>query len=289
MNPAIPPSFDPWALPPLPWRFCFEVSRIAIHGKGSLRLLHGQTSQALLDLAPGEQRATCFVNATAWLAALAEVTASEAGAELLVTAGAGAEVYRALDRVIFPADQVQLQALEVLLWHGLVEEQGPENGAGWGLAGRHWLLSAEAPLPAELQQVQPLGADLQELLRYRQGIPAAPGELNAGINPFELGLDKRVSLDKGCYLGQETLAKLHSRAGVKQQLRRCYASPGVLLPQAGAALLGPNGERAGSITSCQVGPQGTWGLALLRRDWFECENLAGVQFSLPAAASFSSH
>lgn len=289
MNPAIASSFDPWALPPLPWRFCIEVSRIAIHGKGSLRLLHGQTSQALLDLAPGEQRATCFVNATAWLAALAEVTASEAGAELLVTAGAGAEVYRALDRVIFPADQVQLQALEVLLWHGLVEEQGPENGAGWGLAGRHWLLSAEAPLPAELQQVQPLGADLQELLRYRQGIPAAPGELNAGINPFELGLDGRVSLDKGCYLGQETLAKLHSRAGVKQQLRRCYAPPGVLLPQAGAALLGPNGERAGSITSCQVGPQGTWGLALLRRDWFECENLAGVQFSLPAAASFSSH
>lgn len=289
MNPAIAPSFDPWALPPLPWRFCFEVSRITIQGKGSLRLLHGQTSQALLDLAPGEQRASCFVNATAWLAALAEVTASEAGAEILVTAGAGAEVYRALDRVIFPADQVQLQALEALLWHGLVEEQGPENGAGWGLAGRHWLLSAEAPLPAELQQVQPLGADLQELLRYRQGIPAAPGELNAGINPFELGLDGRVSLDKGCYLGQETLAKLHSRAGVKQQLRRCYAPPGVLLPQAGASLLGPKGERAGSITSCQVGPQGTWGLALLRRDWFECENLAGVQFSLPAAASFSSH
>ena len=277
-------DLNTWALMPLPWRFCFEVTRLPMQGQGSLRLLHGQTSQALLDLAPGQQRSTCCLNATAWLFALGEVSATVNGAELLVTAGAGAEVYRALDRVIFPADQVHLQQPEQLIWHGLVEAEGHPTQAGWGLPGRHWLLPPEAPLPEALQLVKQLTAPEQEWLRFRQGIPAVPGELNAGLNPFELGLNERVSLEKGCYLGQETLAKLQSRSGLKQQLRRFYAPPGVNIPETGAKLFGPGGERAGTVSSCQA----NWGLALIRRDWWLCQELAGVQLSLPEAVLFNS-
>ena len=38
------------------------------------------------------------------------------------------------------------------------------------------------------------------------------------MNPLEAGLYHAVSLSKGCYVGQETLAKVHNRDAVKQQL-----------------------------------------------------------------------
>ena len=38
------------------------------------------------------------------------------------------------------------------------------------------------------------------------------------VNPLEAGLYHAVSLSKGCYVGQETLAKVHNKAAVKQQL-----------------------------------------------------------------------
>ncbi len=46
-----------------------------------------------------------------------------------------------------------------------------------------------------------------------------PGtELTDAVNPLEAGLYDAVSLSKGCYVGQETLAKVHNLNAVKQQL-----------------------------------------------------------------------
>ena len=79
--------------------------------------------------------------------------------------------------------------------------------------------------------------------------------------PFELGLRQRVSLEKGCYLGQETLAKLHSRDGLKQQLRRFVVADGADAPEPGQQLRTTSGERGALVTSVQGGR----GLLLLHR------------------------
>jgi folate-binding protein YgfZ len=292
MSNSAAPLGDPWALSSDPFQFVFPVSRLALTGPDSLRVLHGQTTQALEGTPLGERRLSCGVTATARLRALVEVEATAEGALLLVTAGAGAEVRRALDRVLFPADRVRLGPLEELSWHGLVDPMGPGGGAGWGLPGRHWLLAPGEALPPELAAVPPLGAEGQEWLRLRQGIPAAPGEINGDCNPFELGLDHRVSLNKGCYLGQETLAKLQSRDGVKQFLRRWWAPAGVAVPQVGQALVAGDGARAAVVSSVLVGSglagsaqRPSCGLALVRRAWAELPELEGLQLSLPAATN----
>ena len=286
---------DPWALPQVPFRFSFAVSRFGLEGPDSLRVLHGQTTQAIEGLQPGQSSETCCVTATARLIALARVTVEQDGASLLLTAGPGEQVRQAIDRVLFPADRVRLGPLEALEWHGLVETGGAQGsevagGAGWGLPGRHWLLPVGAPLPPELAAVQPLAPQLQEWLRIRQGLPAAPGEINDDFNPFELGLAERVSLNKGCYLGQETLAKLNSRDGIKQQLRRWWAADSGSLPAAGQPLLGADQQRLGRITSVLPGTADLpcCGLAMVRRAWLEAPELAGLQLSLPAALSFNS-
>jgi folate-binding protein YgfZ len=128
-----------------------------------------------------------------------------------------------------------------------------------------------------------LSATSHERWRVQQAIPAAPGELSDDTNPFELGLAERVSLNKGCYVGQETLAKLSTYDGVKQQLRRWGWTPqageqpgepvAALIPGTTLYTTGTTGEgtsRAGVITSSLELEDGTWiGLALVRKQALE--------------------
>ena len=51
-----------------------------------------------------------------------------------------------------------------------------------------------------------------------QGRPMPGTELTDAVNPLEAGLYHAVSLSKGCYVGQETLAKVQNLDAVKQQL-----------------------------------------------------------------------
>jgi folate-binding protein YgfZ len=106
----------------------------------------------------------------------------------------------------------------------------------------------------------------------------APNEVNDDTNPFELGLADWVSLNKGCYVGQETLAKLATYDGVKRQLRRwiCVEPPaqGTGLA-AGTTLWGESSQRGGVITSSFSLDGGrVWiGLALVRRQALEAGRL----------------
>ena len=95
-------------------------------------------------------------------------------------------------------------------------------------------------------------------------------------NPFELGLADRVSLTKGCYVGQETLARLATYDGVKQQLRRWWISAAEAASltaeqlACGAELSDASGERAGRLSSALRLEDGRWiGLALVRRRWLD--------------------
>lgn len=280
---------SPWAWEPArPSRLVESVSLMRLEGPDSLRVLHGQTSQAIEGARAGQLLASCVIGPTARLRGLAEVLVDTSGAWLVVTAGEGALVHQALDRVLFPADQVTLGAVETATLitplgpapadplpaaaPGLWEPFEPNDHRGW-LLGPRLLWAGGRTLPAAWEALSALDPVEQERWRLRQGFPAAAGELNGDTNPFELGLADRVSLSKGCYVGQETLAKLSTYDGVKQQLRRFAALPGAeLAPLApGTPLVTAAGERAGKVSSCLLltasahAPSQWIGLALVRR------------------------
>jgi folate-binding protein YgfZ len=251
------------------------VSRIRLDGRDTLRFLHGQSSQALELAKPGDCLATCLISPTARMRALALVLVEAGGADLVVIAGDGAAVHQALDRVLFPADEVRLGALQAATLVRLIDTPATTAGLrpGVNLGGGNGqpvlLLLPHEALPAWAEALPELSPAQAERLRLRQGFPAAPGELNDDTNPFELGLAPWVSLTKGCYVGQETLAKLATYDGVKQQLRhwRCQhtgpAAAEELSP--GTTLTTAAGERAGVITSRLARADGLEGLALVRR------------------------
>ncbi|MFM7733021.1 MAG: YgfZ/GcvT domain-containing protein [Cyanobium sp.] len=260
------------------------VALLRLEGPDSRRFLHGQTSQDLQLLPPGSWRRTCCLTPTARMLALAEVLIDERGAWLAISAGDAAAVRQALDRVLFPADDVRLGPLQPAVWLQPAGAAVPAAGgswqpldgeAGWRLDGGAVLLHEGAAPPPELAELVELQPPLLERWRIQRGEPAAPAELNEQVNPFELGLAARVSLSKGCYVGQETLAKLATYDGVKQQLRRWHLAEeeGVVqgeapaaAPAAGDGLVDAEGQRAGAITSLLALPQGGWiGLAMVRR------------------------
>jgi folate-binding protein YgfZ len=215
----------------------------------------------------------------------------------VVLAGDAAAVHQGLDRVLFPADGVRLgpvQPAQLVRWVGAptpVDAEGNPNllqpgvDLGAGAEQPAWLQRDGEPLPTWLEALPELSAEQVEQRRLRSGFPAAPGELNDDINPFELGLAPWVSLNKGCYVGQETLAKLATYDGVKQQLRHWRAErTGPAAADAcapGTTLTTAAGERAGVITSTLAGPDGLEGLALVRRTALgESQLLAGPELPL---------
>lgn len=289
---------DPWDWRPgQPSRWSTPVSLIRLEGPDTLRFLHGQTTQDLERARPGQCLSTCCIGPTARLRGLAEVLVDGSGAWLVVTGGDAAGIHQALDRVLFPADQVQLGAPQPgmgitllgverapAIAAGQWQALGGEAGAGWWLGTsppQLLLTGVSAALPAWLEAIPVLQPLQVEHWRMAQGIPAAPGEINEEVNPFELGLAGRVSLSKGCYVGQETLARLATYDGVRQQLRRWSwtddggsADAGKALA-VGTALTTAAGERAGRITSRlelepKPGqPRRLVGLALVRRQALE--------------------
>ena len=171
-------------------------------------------------------------------------------------------------RTADPADGASLAAGAPA---GRCWQPGPEPESFW-LGECLLLLQPAASLPPALDQRRPITAEEAERWRIQRGQPRAPQELNDDTNPFELGLAARVSLNKGCYVGQETLARLATYDGVKQQVRRWFLSASAAASLSadqlisGAELVQANGDRAGRISSALRLDDGGWiGLALVRR------------------------
>ena len=124
------------------------------------------------------------------------------------------------------------------------------------------------------------GADLEagdgevlEILRIEAGTPRLGRELGEDVLPAEAGLvGTAVSLAKGCYTGQEIVARMESRGSASHRLvglRFEGGFPGASPPLSGApvrAAGAADGQQIGSITSaCQSALAGAIALAYLRR------------------------
>ena len=77
--------------------------------------------------------------------------------------------------------------------------------------------SASWPLAAGAVEV---GEDAAEIVRIESGIPRFGAEMNAETMPAEAGIvDSAVSFTKGCYIGQEPVARLHYKGRPNRHLR----------------------------------------------------------------------
>lgn len=64
----------------------------------------------------------------------------------------------------------------------------------------------------------PVGKQAQEILRVEAGIPYCGVEIDESVAPLEAGLADTVDFNKGCYIGQEVIAKMHFRGKPRRYL-----------------------------------------------------------------------
>lgn len=251
---------------------------IGVGGSDRTRFLHNQTTNDLASVAVGSGCETVFVNSTARTLDLATVYVKDE--EILVLAQRGQFLMDWMDRFLFPMDKVKLadrrsqfvllnlvgaasgdylQALglkpELTATHShqtlkfAGETLVVALGNSLALPG-HTLLVPHTIAPELWQNLTEQGAiaaglDHWESLRLSQGRPQPLAELTEDHNPLEAGLWHCLSFDKGCYIGQETIARLHTYQGVKQRLWGMALSA-MVAP--GAKIL-VDGQKAGLVTS----------------------------------------
>ena len=107
--------------------------------------------------------------------------------------------------------------------------------------------------------------DELELLRIRAGTPAWGKEIDDRVLPAEAGLtDRAVSFTKGCYPGQEPIARLHYRGRANRGLRVLELEAGPL--PAYDAELELDGKVVGRVTSAAQDNGSVVALAYVRRE-----------------------
>lgn len=102
---------------------------------------------------------------------------------------------------------------------------------------------------------EPVGTHVLDLVRIENGGRAIGAELSEDYNPLEAGLKRYISFNKGCYIGQEVVARLDTYDKVQKHLVRLSWDAEEALA-AGASLFS-DGKSIGVITSAVKGISGT--------------------------------
>jgi folate-binding protein YgfZ len=113
--------------------------------------------------------------------------------------------------------------------------------------------------------VRPVGPEALEAVRTEAGVPRFGKDFGPQNFPQETGVEEAVSYTKGCYLGQEVVARIHYRGGVQKAL--CgLVFDGPAVPAPGTALL-YEGREAGTLGTAVHSPalDRPAGLAILHR------------------------
>ena len=93
-----------------------------------------------------------------------------------------------------------------------------------------------------------------ETLRVRSGAPAFGAEMGEPYNPLEAGLIGAIDFTKGCYIGQEVIARLDSYERVQKYLAVLRFSQGSDVTV--GASLAHDGRTSGEVTSLYTTPGG---------------------------------
>lgn len=279
---------------------------ITAEGRDAERFLQSVLSQDLAGMAPGDSRTALLLTAKARVVAVIRVTSIAPERYLLdVDPSIAADVARTLVRFRFAA---KVALVADASWHlvGIVGAQAraivgatidgdlvaietADYGLSEGFEGFDILCPGVDGLVERLVQAgaSEVPASTLEALRIHAGTPRQGAEADEQVMPAEAGLvDGHISFTKGCFPGQEPVARLHNRGHANRTLR------GVLLRHeavAGASVM--QGEReVGRITSVApaIANPGYAALAILRTavedgDEVTADGVAGVVVPLPMA------
>lgn len=298
--------------------------RILLEGPDRFELVNRMSTNDISQLALGEGKPTVFVNANARILFRASCFSLSRGLLLISEASQGEALASYLRRNIFFGDKVAVNDISAattqFALHGAkanraMEQLAPETnqlpplgcadidsdesdlivarrkpicGDHWrvivkrdaAVAVHHRLLNGSADLG-----IMPAGSLTYNSLRIRSGRPAGL-ELSSDYLPLEVGLWDEISFSKGCYTGQEIIARMESRGRLAKTLVKIALTSMVAAP----AAVYVQEKAVGRLTSSVIAPDGQiHALAVVKIDSAEAgtELAAGREEVLAGVLDFA--
>ena len=257
----------------LAWIDRSDRGKLRLTGPQRAWFLNQILTQELGDIAPGDARAAALLTAHGRMVGYMEIVATEDALLMHFEPELRATLPDALNFYVL-ATEVQVQDVSdemgLLLiagsgWEKVAEELGSavtiHPTVELGIPGGYLWVAREhrGGVAATLAEAGARAGTEEELeaIRIEHGVPRWGREMDAKTFPQEVAIDEyAVHYDKGCYVGQEAMAKIHLRGKVNRRLRRLEGSE----PIESGTRLTSNDDEVGSVTSTA----GTRALGMLR-------------------------
>lgn len=221
--------------------------RLRVSGPDAAEFLHGQTSADVKSMKIGTSMEACILTPQGRMIDLVILVRMESGLLLICSPGMGEIVKSHFEKHIFMNDQVEV--MDISSHTKMFRVMGPDSndilftlkaseeivtgkigssgvmgfdgkplvvikGTDLGYSGYTLIVDEQgAPLlwkNLNAFQVEPMGTHAWEIARVLSGRPSLGHELSEKYTPLDAGLCHTVSLNKGCYVGQEALSKIHN-------------------------------------------------------------------------------
>ncbi|HMO81445.1 MAG TPA: glycine cleavage T C-terminal barrel domain-containing protein [Pyrinomonadaceae bacterium] len=239
---------------------------IAVWGTEAVQFLDGMITNDMKTLEDGGQMLAAFPNAQGRLLALVRVL-RQGDRFLIETEEATREaVFNNLFKFTFAGDFFVEDLSDKFRFFEIFGEVAKNHEDQEGLVfstGRNPGIfvpaSAADDFRSELNEknVVEISGELYETLRVESGIPKYGVDMDETTIVPEIGLDGLISYTKGCYIGQEIIARIHFRGHVAKQLTGLYLPEISVLEGeslSGEELTTADGKNAGKITSAAFSP-----------------------------------
>ena len=234
-----------------------ERDVVTIAGSEAADYLQGQVSQDVHALAVDDAAWTFVLSPQGKVDGWGRVHRIDAETyELDVDPGAGADVVARLQRFLLrtKAEITLQESVPGVAVRG-VEPAGALPIAAADAVGGDVLRAKVGDLPADVADAADDDGAALESMRIRSGIPAWGREIDHDTIPATLGqrvIDASVSFTKGCYTGQELVARIDSRGGNVPRRLCGFTSPGPGPGRGDAVVV--DGKDVGVVTSDALDP-----------------------------------
>lgn len=256
-----------------------------VRGPDTIGFLDGLLSQTVVDVRPGTVAPSLLLAPNGKLRALLWLLIGDDEVGIVSDAGTGEIVTSDLNRFRIRVDATieQVDGDHLELWGpdapGLLADMGHDAGDGWTrdpLVASLPFVASQLPrfmIPDDWeQQLTAAGAvrvhaETVTAVRIEAGEPVVGVDVDDSTIPQETGLvGDTVDFTKGCYLGQELVARIDSRGHVNRHLRGIVLQEARLPPTPSDVVVGD--KVVGSMTSLgeSLDLRAPVGLGLVRRE-----------------------
>jgi aminomethyltransferase len=282
------------------------LDRLRITGADRIDLLERLSTNTYKGISAGQHVSTALLEATGRLIDLLDVFVLPDQLIVSVSPGSGERVARWLSDHIFFQDDVNIGTVD--RWPGAVALFGPNCdhklkdlfGRLPAIAKQHYHFEdgvfivpiqwSDSPgyqlyfehsqhLPGLKDGASPSTHEVSlhavEAHRIEGGIPGRGNEIKPGVIPLDAGMQSAISFSKGCYIGQEVIARLESRNTSAARLMGIRLSA----PAPAGEKLVQAGREIGTLTSSAYSPLNDWiGLGIVKlRLWDSTGHELSVQ------------